>query len=95
MTAFDQRGFPTTIVKAKGAAAQYDNQGFLITPSAALAARASPTAATEMGTTVVAAQAKKKVTQTSTSAAVSGHVSTQLHLVAVCGLALLAGTLTL
>ncbi|KAL8874244.1 MAG: hypothetical protein Q9174_000400 [Haloplaca sp. 1 TL-2023] len=94
VTAYDQRGFPTTIVKAKGAAVQYDNQGFLITPSAALAARASPTAATGMDTTV-AAPAKKKVTQTSTSAAVSGHISTQLYLVASCGFAVLAGTLAL
>ena len=72
VTAYDQRGFPTVVVQAKGAVKHYNDQGFLITDSPALAARASPTASYSPGgdgTSVTAiAQMNKKVTTTSSSA---------------------------
>ncbi|KAI4233812.1 MAG: hypothetical protein LQ349_004174 [Xanthoria aureola] len=72
VTQYDQRGFPTVVVQAKGAVKHYNDQGFLITDSPALAARASPTATYSPagdGTSVTAiAQMNKKVTTTSSSA---------------------------
>ncbi|KAI4110969.1 MAG: hypothetical protein LQ339_000971 [Xanthoria mediterranea] len=72
VTAYDQRGFPTVVVQAKGAVKNYNDQGFLITDGPALAARASPTASYSPGgdgTSVTAiAQMNKKVTTTSSSA---------------------------
>lgn len=72
VTQYDQRGFPTVVVQAKGAVKHYNDQGFLITDSPALAARASPTAtysAAGDGTSVTAiAQMNKKVATTSSSA---------------------------
>ncbi|KAL8757779.1 MAG: hypothetical protein Q9184_004117 [Pyrenodesmia sp. 2 TL-2023] len=97
VTEFDQRGFPTTIVQAKGATKQYNDQGFLITASPSLEARASPTAALAQAAdseVTAGAQVNKKV-PTETSSAVPGRDLTQMHLVAACGLAVLAGTLIL
>ncbi|KAL8900661.1 MAG: hypothetical protein Q9192_000960 [Flavoplaca navasiana] len=58
VTAYDQRGFPTAIVQAKGVSKQYNDQGFLITDSSTLAARASPTAGYSDGEIGVIAAAK-------------------------------------
>ncbi|KAL8845606.1 MAG: hypothetical protein Q9176_000242 [Flavoplaca citrina] len=60
VTAYDQRGFPTVIVQAKGASKQYNDQGFLITDSPTLAALASPTAGYSDGEIGVIAAAKGK-----------------------------------
>ncbi|KAL8690227.1 MAG: hypothetical protein Q9218_004278 [Villophora microphyllina] len=68
VTGYDQRGFPTTMVQVQGAAKQYNEQGFLITPTPSLAGRSSPTAGVAQaanGETTVAAGANKKVTKTS------------------------------
>lgn len=96
MTAFDQRGFPTTIVQAKGATRRYDDQGFLITATPPLAERSSPTAAYAQvadSEATTAAQANKKVTKA--SAAALQRVSMQVYLAAACGLAVFAGAFAL
>lgn len=59
---FDGQGFPIIVTQAAGAASvvkHYDNQGFLITTTAALASRSSPTEASAdiASSPVVAAQA--------------------------------------
>ncbi|KAL8777314.1 MAG: hypothetical protein Q9213_007918 [Squamulea squamosa] len=92
VTAYDQRGFSTVIVQVKGATKHYNDQGFLITDSPALAVRSSPTAQAGDGGTA-AAQANKKVTQT--SAATSRQDLTQVYLASLGALAVLAGTLAL
>ncbi|KAL8908407.1 MAG: hypothetical protein Q9207_000826 [Kuettlingeria erythrocarpa] len=97
VTEFDQRGFPTTIVQAKGATKRYNDQGFLITATPTLEARASATAALAQsadGEVTAGAQVNKKAT-TKTSAAVPRSDSIQLYLAAACGLAVLAGSLSL
>lgn len=83
------------MVQVKGAPKQYNDQGFLITPTPSLAVRSSPSAAqaADSVTTAAAAQANQKVTKT--SAAVPQQLAAQLYLAAVCGLAVLAGTLAL
>ncbi|KAI4117636.1 MAG: hypothetical protein LQ345_002174 [Seirophora villosa] len=96
VVAYDQRGFPTTIVQAEGATRQYDDRGFLITASLPLAARSSPTAAVAQavdGRTSAGAEVNKEVTKT--SAAISRNDMTELYFVAACGLAALTGTLAL
>ncbi|KAI4173308.1 MAG: hypothetical protein LQ343_003019 [Gyalolechia ehrenbergii] len=96
VTAFDQRGFPTTIVQAKGATRRYDDQGFLITATPPLAERSSPTAAYAQvadSEATTAAQANKKVTKA--SAAALQRVSMQVYLAAACGLAVFAGAFAL
>ncbi|KAL9640518.1 MAG: hypothetical protein Q9204_000690 [Flavoplaca sp. TL-2023a] len=96
VTAYDQRGFPTVIVQAKGASKQYNDQGFLITDSPTLAARVSPTAGYSDGEIGVIAAAKVNNKASATeSAAVSRQDLTQLYLVAVGALAALAATLAL
>lgn len=97
VTEFDQRGFPTTIVQAKGATKQYNDQGFLITASPSLEARASPTGALAQAAdseVTAGAQVNKNIS-TKTSSAVPRSDSTQMYLAAACGLAVLAGTLAL
>lgn len=97
MTAYDQRGFPTVIVQAKGASKHYNDQGFLITDSPALADRASPTAGYSRGGdgegVTAVAQMNKKVSTTA-SAGVSWQGPAPLCLV-VGALAVLVGTLAL
>ncbi|KAI4288175.1 MAG: hypothetical protein L6R35_002562 [Caloplaca aegaea] len=96
VAAYDQRGFPTTIVQAKGATKQYNNQGFLITANPPLAARSSPTAAVAQavdGGTMDGAEVNQEITKT--SAAVSRSDMTQLLFAAACGLAALTGMLAL
>ena len=96
ITAFDGRGFPTTIVQAQGASKQYNDQGFLITASSPLAERSSPTVTNAQAAdseATSAAQANKKVTKT--SAAASRQDPMQMYIAAGCGLALLAATLAL
>ncbi|KAL8999222.1 MAG: hypothetical protein Q9169_001887 [Polycauliona sp. 2 TL-2023] len=86
VTAYDQRGFPTVIVQAKGASKHYNDQGFLITDSPALAARASPTAAGNSeanGGVIAIGQSNTKVTTTATSAALSMQELRQLCLISV------------
>lgn len=97
ITAFDGRGFPTTIVQAQGASKHYNNQGFLVPAPSSLAVRSTPTtpiAQAADSQTSAGVRIDKKVTK-QTSAAVSQRGSTQLYLTAVCGLAVLAGTLAL
>lgn len=96
VTAFDQRGFPTTIVQVKGATKRYDDQGFLITATPQIAERSSPTAAYAQGAdseATAAPEMNKKVTKT--SAAVLERDATQVYLAAFCGLAVLAGAFAL
>ena len=96
MTAYDQRGFPTVIVQAKGASKKYNDQGFLITDSPTLAGQASPTAGYSDGEIGVIAAAKVNNKASATeSAAVSRQDLTQLYLVGVGALAALAATLAL
>ncbi|KAL8890713.1 MAG: hypothetical protein Q9215_002157 [Flavoplaca cf. flavocitrina] len=96
VTAYDQRGFPTVIVQAKGASKQYNDQGFLITDSPTLAALASPTAGYSDGEIGVIAAAKVNNKSSATeSAAVSRQDLTQLYLVAVGASVALAATLAL
>lgn len=98
ITAFDGRGFPTTIVQVKGAPKQYNDQGFLVTASPPPAAQASPTIAPVAhaadSETTGSAQVNNRVSKT-TSAAVPRRGSTQLYLAAICGLAVLGGMLAL
>ncbi|KAL8675056.1 MAG: hypothetical protein Q9168_000539 [Polycauliona sp. 1 TL-2023] len=98
VTEYDQRGFPTVIVQAKGATKHYNDQGFLITDGPALAARASPTTGPSQGdgSVIAMGEVNKKVTTTTTeSAAVSGQDLQQLYLVAVGALTILVGSLVL
>ncbi|KAL9587065.1 MAG: hypothetical protein Q9212_000517 [Teloschistes hypoglaucus] len=96
VTGYDQRGFPTTMVEVQGAPKQYNEQGFLITPTPSLAGRSSPTTVAQAPDTetIMAAEANsKKVTKT--SAAVPQQDLRQLYFPAICGLAVFAGSLAL
>lgn len=95
VTGYDQRGFPTTMVQVQGGPKSYNEQGFLITSTPSLAARSSPTAVAQAADseTTAAAEANKKVTKT--SAAVAQQDSRQPYFAAVCGLAVLVGSLVL
>lgn len=96
VTAFDQRGFPTTIVQVKGATRRYDDQGFLITATPQLAERSSPTAAYAQAAdseATGAPQTNKKVTKT--SAATLERDLTQVYFAALCALAVFGGAVAL
>lgn len=87
------------MVEVQGAPKQYNEQGFLITPTPSLAGRSSPTAvagAPDTETMMAAEANNKKVTKTGkTSAAVPQQDLRQLYFAAICGLAVFAGSLAL
>lgn len=68
VTSFNQQGFPVLVTVTPGEATapkQYDNQGFLITTSASLAPRSSPTALVENAASSPVAEAESSRTTTS------------------------------
>ena len=68
VTSFDQQGFPVLVTVTPGEATapkQYNNQGFLITTSASLASRSSPTAVLENAASSPIAEAESSRTTTS------------------------------